>query len=319
MNRRNSILNIAVALVLVPGIVPAATNILDADFEGKTPGVVIGTGGAAVGEPVLVQNISAYPATNCYGSQCLAIVDNSTNMDATVRFDHEIGGGFNEGTVVVQFDYATSGPTPPGFRLRDGTGSVVMGVNFLTAGQVQVTDAAPSRFVAPWTDLVQVPIQIVLYYPTHLYDLYIDNNLVVPNGTLVTAGDGLEYLEFVDLDVVVTGYALVDNINIFDLDDVATGVPGGTSPLSMIAAPNPFRVETAIRFTTPSSGTASLSIYDVAGRLVRTLAQGSRPGGNHVVNWDGRDANGRSVSAGVYFSRVETEERMETKRITLVR
>jgi hypothetical protein len=75
-------------VVIMLSAIPCASNaqitLLDADCESQTPGVVISTGGPAAGEPVEVQTISAYPVTNCYGSQCLATVDNSTQTGEVV-------------------------------------------------------------------------------------------------------------------------------------------------------------------------------------------------------------------------------------------
>ena len=58
----------------------------------------------------------------------------------------------------------------------------------------------------------------------------------------------------------------------------------------------------------------SLTVYDVLGRRVRQLWQGSLRAGTHRFVWDGHDAAGKAVAAGVYLYRVEVDERVETKR-----
>lgn len=71
-------------------------------------------------------------------------------------------------------------------------------------------------------------------------------------------------------------------------------------------APNPFRRGTTIRFTVPSKIQAKVAVYDVTGRLVRTLTDGmAEAGENHVV-WDAKDTHGSTVSSGVYFCRLTT-------------
>jgi len=84
-------------------------------------------------------------------------------------------------------------------------------------------------------------------------------------------------------------------------------------------APNPFNPSTTIRFAVPANGNVRLTIYDVNGRIVRTLVDGSVLAGSHEVVWDGMDMNGRAVASGVYIYRLTTANNEMTKRMTLVR
>ncbi|MBI3538844.1 MAG: T9SS type A sorting domain-containing protein, partial [Candidatus Eisenbacteria bacterium] len=61
--------------------------------------------------------------------------------------------------------------------------------------------------------------------------------------------------------------------------------------------PNPFRGETAIRFTLPASGPVSLKVYSVTGQLVRTLLDAQLPPGDHSAMFTAGD-----LPSGVYFS-----------------
>ena len=63
----------------------------------------------------------------------------------------------------------------------------------------------------------------------------------------------------------------------------------------------------------------SLKIYDAAGRLVRTLAEGPEGVGDHSVSWDGRDDSGAAMSSGVYFYRLSTPAGTVAKSMTFVR
>ena len=63
----------------------------------------------------------------------------------------------------------------------------------------------------------------------------------------------------------------------------------------------------------------NLSIYSIQGRLIRTLVDDVRAPGDHIVEWDGRDAAGTEVAAGVYLYRLSTGELEETKKMILVR
>ncbi len=83
--------------------------------------------------------------------------------------------------------------------------------------------------------------------------------------------------------------------------------------------PNPFNPRTAIRFDLPTAGPVRLSVYDLAGRLVRVLVEGRIAAGSHEAVWDGRDADGRGMASGSYFARLETNSARETTRMMLVR
>lgn len=85
-------------------------------------------------------------------------------------------------------------------------------------------------------------------------------------------------------------------------------------------APNPFNPKTEIRFRLPEGGAAvSLSVFDVSGRSVKTLAQGHLAGGEHVVNWDGTDHAGESLGSGVYFYRLSAAGGQETRKMLLLK
>ena len=96
--------------------------------------------------------------------------------------------------------------------------------------------------------------------------------------------------------------------------EVAPGLRFALSP----AAPNPFRRATAINFTLPTSQFASLKLYDVAGRLVRTLQSGPLAAGRHLRVWDGRTDAGAVASPGVYFSRLESAGKVLGRKVVML-
>jgi len=83
--------------------------------------------------------------------------------------------------------------------------------------------------------------------------------------------------------------------------------------------PNPFNPETTISFELPKASTANLSIYNVKGQLVKTLLDGNLALGKHSLVWNGTDNNGRSVPSGLYFYRLTTEGKTETKKMMLMK
>jgi 1,4-alpha-glucan branching enzyme len=85
------------------------------------------------------------------------------------------------------------------------------------------------------------------------------------------------------------------------------------------AFPNPLRPSTTVEFAVPSRQHVNVTIYDVAGRKVRVLANGTHDGGRHERTWDGRDDEGRPLASGIYFLRLESHDVRETAKLVLLR
>jgi hypothetical protein len=101
-----------------------------------------------------------------------------------------------------------------------------------------------------------------------------------------------------------------------------TGIEDAAPPPSFRlhpSAPNPFNPQTTLRFDLPEAGAATLSVYDVSGRLVRVLADGPFPAGSHEIAWDGRDERGRAAGSGIYLARLESGLHRASRRMVLIR
>jgi hypothetical protein len=83
--------------------------------------------------------------------------------------------------------------------------------------------------------------------------------------------------------------------------------------------PNPFNPSTAIRFDMKEKGLVTIRVYNVAGQLVRTLADGVRDAGAYTILWDGRNNLGADASSGIYFYKMETAGFLATKKLVLLR
>lgn len=103
--------------------------------------------------------------------------------------------------------------------------------------------------------------------------------------------------------------------------DATSEAPTPEHPALLLLAcrPNPFNPSTTIGFELPAPAQARLAVYDLTGRLVRTLVDGSLPRGRHEATWDGRDAAGRSVASGLYIARLEAGGSVRLQRMGLVR
>ena len=87
----------------------------------------------------------------------------------------------------------------------------------------------------------------------------------------------------------------------------------------MARAPNPSRASSHLAFQILHASPVSLSVFDVTGRRVRTLAEGVRAAGSHVVTWDGTNDDGAPVAAGAYMVRLTTEHTAVSRKIHRVR
>ena len=83
--------------------------------------------------------------------------------------------------------------------------------------------------------------------------------------------------------------------------------------------PNPFNPTTEIAFTLPVASRVNLEIYNVLGQRVTTLAEGVLEAGEHIAVWDGTDANGHTVSTGIYLYRLQAGDFVDTKKMVLMK
>jgi hypothetical protein len=84
-------------------------------------------------------------------------------------------------------------------------------------------------------------------------------------------------------------------------------------------APNPFNPTTTIRFDVPRPTRISLRIYDVSGKLIKTLAEGRLDARRHQVMWDGTDQAGNTVASGVYFCRLTAGTVTQVRKAVLLK
>ncbi|MYA23420.1 MAG: VWA domain-containing protein, partial [Gemmatimonadetes bacterium] len=96
----------------------------------------------------------------------------------------------------------------------------------------------------------------------------------------------------------------------------------GSRPVLLQNAPNPFNASTEISFLIPfrlAGEPSRLSIYNLAGQLVRVLQLEAQQAGEHTLSWDGRDDLGREVASGVYIYRLNVGEWAVHRRMLLLR
>ncbi|MFH1501472.1 MAG: metallophosphoesterase [Candidatus Eisenbacteria bacterium] len=97
------------------------------------------------------------------------------------------------------------------------------------------------------------------------------------------------------------------------------GLPDGALALMRQSYPNPARTGTTISFVLASRAETSLKVFDVAGRLVRTLHDGPADPVENVVAWDLRDDGGEEVASGIYFCRLETGGQAVARKLVVLK
>ncbi|MEZ4647704.1 MAG: FG-GAP-like repeat-containing protein [Candidatus Eisenbacteria bacterium] len=129
----------------------------------------------------------------------------------------------------------------------------------------------------------------------------------------------IEYSYSVDLDLGITTWdSSIGNLIHFNLRD-ASEVPSADLALDDLRAiPNPVRNGTRIRYRGPALGAATLDVFDVSGRVVRSVWNGEVAEGLATWEWDRRDGSGRKVPSGVYYVRLSTTSGGRALPITLI-
>jgi len=154
--------------------------------------------------------------------------------------------------------------------------------------------------------------------------------------TSIAPGDSLQMTAMFDPEGLPEGYYATTAV--FDSNDPAaphtlhvsllygdgaTAADDVVSPWQQTrleAYPNPFNPRTVIAFTMDSGNAVQLEVFDIRGRLVRSLIKETLPAGGYEIVWDGTDEGGRGVASGTYFARLKKgDSGAQTRKLTLVR
>lgn len=174
---------------------------------------------------------------------------------------------------------------------------------------------------SPYTGALSYGGQVTSIPPTDsLSAIYPHITYHVPLGGEVPSGmqgPGITWSEMVN-------YAPPSNVYYNHSDTLANVEESVTDSRPSLAKlyqnyPNPVREKTMIRFAVPSNTDISLVVYDISGRLVKTLADGIPGAGSYFVLWNGEDSNGNEMPAGVYMYTLKAGPHTETRKLLLVR
>ncbi len=164
------------------------------------------------------------------------------------------------------------------------------------------------------------PISATISIPEIGRDVYTDPDVgdyhrMVESGTytVVCSADGYATQTTENVSASPDTFVVVD----FEMEPAQAG----TAEMSFAFGncPNPFKPTTSIQYTIPIPGPVDLRIYDVTGRLVRTLLDGEFcTAGPHASEWRGVGDGGSAVAAGVYFARIAAAGVAATAKIVFL-
>ncbi|GEM_PF-2678705 len=128
--------------------------------------------------------------------------------------------------------------------------------------------------------------------------------------------DGGQYPEPVEI-TFNDAYDLDISLEATGAEDNTTEIPATTQLLGNY--PNPFNPQTAISFSLASNDKVKITIYNIAGQLIKNLADKEYSAGIHNIIWDGSDENGNPAAAGIYFYRLDVGGKTNIGKMTLIK
>jgi len=139
-----------------------------------------------------------------------------------------------------------------------------------------------------------------------------------PDGDTIHVDPFRQHLDVTNNEAMYSpGTTVEGSLNLLGLSDDLSSLPKVFSLKQNY--PNPFNPETNIDFSIPVTSDIRLEIYNVLGHKINTLINKQVSAGLYRINWNGRDFNGRVVSAGVYFYRLDAEGFSSTKKMLMIK
>ena len=195
----------------------------------------------------------------------------------------------------------------------------------------RATGAAQLRFeptpAVPAGRVLVVPVKKVGLTPASIFAFKTTDGLMIGNFTVLGLQTGLDLVTgrgpMITQDPPAFGVASgfdedTDPTQATGVSDVGVHDPPAPGEWGLAFA-NPFRAPGRIAWRQPNAGWIHLDLVDVAGRRVRRIYQGWRASGDQFVAWDGRDAAGQIVGAGVYFLHLSDGRGWQAKAVVILR
>ncbi len=108
-----------------------------------------------------------------------------------------------------------------------------------------------------------------------------------------------------------------DALSDIDDQDINTNLPNGFAIAQNY--PNPFNPGTNIEYEIPIKSHIKIIVYNILGQEIKTIVDQIKSAGKYMTDWDGTDSNGKPVSSGVYYYKLESDGFVDSKKMVLVR
>jgi hypothetical protein len=313
-----------------PPAAHAQTTLLMADFDAKPIDAPIGTGGAAVGEPVYVSvAIEAVVRDTPLPTPCLEIADRDDYYAGHVDFEFLDDAEIYAGHLTMSCNlWFAADPSGEGytvmFRERGSAAFNFLTLNFAGNGEVWCYDTdSHSPVLAVYETGRPVLLTVSFDMDAGTYTIWLDEVGIVWDESFGIVGSGIgSVLIGCTNDANLVGTLYVDDILVTDEAPVSAVGPRKPAPPATLAPcfPNPFNPRTTIVFEIPAPEAVSLRVFDLSGRLVKGLVTAEvRSAGRHEVVWNGRDDAGRRVASGTYVYRLDAGDFSEARRMVLAK
>jgi hypothetical protein len=145
---------------------------------------------------------------------------------------------------------------------------------------------------------------------------------IAPNGNIITSNytasnDGDVKKSYGQGDIWMVSFGKCGNMHGHEIDLQKNTRP--TISYNTGVYPNPFSNSTNFSFTTATPQKVSVMIYDMNGRLMRTLLNDVMQPGIHQIKWNAKDDKGNGVAAGMYILKLQTSSSSETIKLSVIK
>ena len=176
---------------------------------------------------------------------------------------------------------------------------------------------------------VSYKLTITLDYPGNVYTQDYQN--ITDSSTSISA---YEYAAFMtdlslsqwNIDYVIEAsdeeYTVISQVGEFVLNNTLLSADSEIIPVVFALHqnyPNPFNPVTSLRYDLPEDGLVNITIYDMMGRIVKTLVNGSQTAGYKSIRWNATNDRNEPVSAGLYIYTIQAGEFRKTKKMVLLK
>tara|TARA_B100000497_G_C7644834_1_gene387711 strand:+ start:919 stop:1350 length:432 start_codon:yes stop_codon:yes gene_type:complete len=112
---------------------------------------------------------------------------------------------------------------------------------------------------------------------------------------------------------------LLDAISVFDNSNAEIKSVSNFRLNNIYNYPNPFNPITNLRYDLSEDAFVRITVFDILGNIVRTFPYTNQYSGSKLVQWDARNNQGESVSAGVYIYKIQAGDLSQTKKMILLK